>query len=135
MLEVCPLLECLKVNDFALVRSAEFEIVASFVWTLFEHSLERVGNAHRIAPVGCCLQEWFFLAHDLARVVSNRMIEVWLVHFNCDTSSLLQAQIEQTVFVDADVGPGAISLLTRPIDDDTLAVGKPLICADVMWRV
>ena len=132
-----PLLEVLKIDDVSFVRGAELEIVASLIGTLVEDCLEAFSHAYVIAPVGAGLQKWLFLAHNLARVVYyckkvntrkiksltlDVVIEIVLVKLDRDPGALLQAEVDLAIFVDSNVGPGALSILAWSVDDNSLSV-------------
>ena len=50
------------------------------------------------------------------------VVEPVLIHFDCDASAFLQAEVKLTVLVDADVSPGPFTVFAWTIDDNSLSV-------------
>ena len=90
VLEVCPLLKVLEVNDVSFVWGTKLEIVATLVRTLTEDIFESLCHADRVSPISTLLQEWLFLTHNLSSVVSNAVWEASLVKFDSDSGAFLQ---------------------------------------------
>lgn len=63
------------------------------------------------------------------------VLEIVLVQFDRDSGAFLQTEVDLAVLVNADICPGALSVLAGPVDHDSFSVGRPLSGTHVVRRV
>ena len=104
MLEPIEAFKIFEIDYLPFVTGSKTAVIAAFIWTLIEDSLQCLGYTDIIAPINACFKERFLLAHYFPSVELDFIREVFLVKFHCDSSTFLKININLAIFVDSNVG-------------------------------